>query len=100
MRKIAEEAYTRAKDILIANRPKLEQLAEQLLQKEVIFREDLEAIFGKRPYEEHQEFDNNMDASTPKLETTTLISEAEIVIPAEVSNGEEQGKDPDDKKAE
>ena len=100
VRKIAEEAYTRAKDILIANRPKLEQLAEQLLQKEVIFREDLEAIFGKRPYEEHQEFDNNMDASTPKLETTTLISEAEIVIPAEVSNGEEQGKDPDDKKAE
>ena len=49
--KLVEEAYQRAKKILIDNRGKLEQLALQLLKKEVIFREDLEAIFGPRPFD-------------------------------------------------
>lgn len=49
--KMIEQAYERAKDILIANRDKLDQLAAILLKKEVIFREDLEHIFGKRPFE-------------------------------------------------
>ena len=49
--KLVEEAYQRAKKILIENRGKLEQLALQLLKKEVIFREDLEAIFGPRPFD-------------------------------------------------
>jgi ATP-dependent metalloprotease FtsH len=49
--KLVEEAYQRAKKILIENKGKLEQLALQLLKKEVIFREDLEAIFGPRPFD-------------------------------------------------
>jgi len=49
--KLVEEGYKRAKRILIDNKGKLEQLATQLLKKEVIFREDLEAIFGPRPFE-------------------------------------------------
>ncbi|HEX7410505.1 MAG TPA: cell division protein FtsH, partial [Bacteroidales bacterium] len=49
--KLVEEAYQRAKKILIDNKEKLEQLAIQLLKKEVIFREDMEAIFGLRPFE-------------------------------------------------
>ena len=49
--KLVEEGYQRAKKILIENKEKLEQLAIQLLKKEVIFREDLEAIFGPRPFE-------------------------------------------------
>jgi len=53
IRKIVEEAYSRAKTILRENRAKLEKLAEILLKKEVIFREDLENIFGKRPFDEH-----------------------------------------------
>lgn len=52
--KMVEGAYERAKRLLIENRDKLNQLAEILLQKEVIFREDLELIFGKRPFEEHE----------------------------------------------
>ena len=39
-------AYARTKAILVANKEKLTQLAEKLLEKEVIFKEDLEAIFG------------------------------------------------------
>lgn len=48
VKNIIGEAYDRAKDILTKNREGLTQLAELLLEREVIFSEDLEAIFGKR----------------------------------------------------
>jgi ATP-dependent metalloprotease FtsH len=47
-----KKAFERAKAILTENRLKLELLAELLLKNEVIFREDVESIFGKRPYDE------------------------------------------------
>jgi cell division protease FtsH len=50
--KLLESAYERAKKVLIDNKEKLEILAKVLLEKEVIFREDLEEIFGKRPFDE------------------------------------------------
>ncbi len=55
VRKIVESAYERAKTILGENREKLEQLATLLLEREVIFREDLEAIFGRRPWDKEEE---------------------------------------------
>ena len=45
---IIEESYVRAKEVLKTHRKGLTELAEQLLEKEVIFSEDLERIFGKR----------------------------------------------------
>ncbi len=42
--------YERAKSILKKNKKGLQQLAEILLEKEVIFSDDLEKIFGKRPW--------------------------------------------------
>jgi len=48
--KIVEGQYTRAKRILTENKDKLTALATQLLEKEVIFKEDLEKIFGDRPF--------------------------------------------------
>jgi len=42
--------YDRAKSILGKNKKGLQQLAEILLEKEVIFSDDLEKIFGKRPW--------------------------------------------------
>ncbi|NOR28237.1 MAG: ATP-dependent zinc metalloprotease FtsH [Lutibacter sp.] len=47
---IIEEQYQRAIKILSDNKDKLTTLAELLLEKEVIFKKDLEAIFGKRPF--------------------------------------------------
>jgi ATP-dependent metalloprotease FtsH len=46
--RVIHEQYERAKKILGENKAGLTQLASQLLEKEVIFTEDLEAIFGKR----------------------------------------------------
>jgi len=50
--KLVEKAYKHAKDILIEHRDELEALAKRLLDKEVIFSDDLEEIFGKRPWGE------------------------------------------------
>jgi len=47
---IVESAYAKAVEILTQNKDGLIQLAEKLLEKEVIFGEDLENIFGKRPW--------------------------------------------------
>jgi ATP-dependent metalloprotease FtsH len=55
VRILVESAYQRAKKILQENQEKLIKLADLLLQKEVIFREDLESIFGKRPFPEMYE---------------------------------------------
>ena len=48
--KLIEETYTRAKNVLKENKIGLDNLAGILLEKEVIFSEDLERIFGKRKY--------------------------------------------------
>ena len=47
---IIEEQYKRAVKILQENKNKLEELANLLLEKEVIFKDDMEKIFGKRPF--------------------------------------------------
>ncbi len=49
--KLIEEQYQRAITILENNKEKLTQLADILIEKEVIFKDDLETIFGKRPFD-------------------------------------------------
>lgn len=56
--KIIEGQYERAKEILRSNRAKLDKLADKLLEKEVIFREDMVEIFGEREFED----DENLQA--------------------------------------
>lgn len=48
---LIESQYQRALSILTEHREKLVELAEKLLTDEVIFKENLESIFGKRPWE-------------------------------------------------
>lgn len=48
---LIETEYQRAIKILEDNKDKLEQLANILIEKEVIFKDDLETLFGKRPFE-------------------------------------------------
>src|SRR5690625_2556982 len=52
---LIEEQYQRALSILEEHKEKLTQLAEVLLEREVIFKEDVEKIFGKPPYEKEVE---------------------------------------------
>ncbi|NUY82129.1 ATP-dependent metallopeptidase FtsH/Yme1/Tma family protein [Flavobacterium sp. MAH-1] len=55
---LIESQYQRAIEILQENKQKLFQLADILIEKEVIFKDDLENIFGKRP------FDKNLQEET------------------------------------
>jgi len=53
--KIIEKAYQKAKNILTKHKKDLVTLSELLLKKEVLFKEDLEKIFGKRKADESKE---------------------------------------------
>lgn len=53
--KILDQQYQRAKDVLIANKEKVEQLGSDLLVNEVIFKVDLETIFGVRKWKSYEE---------------------------------------------
>jgi len=79
MHKLVEKAYDRALKLLKENREKLDKLAHVLLEKEVIFREDLEAIFGERPFDDKEEEMEKVKAATngkkePKKDKKTKVS--------------------------
>jgi len=59
--KMVEEAYDRTKKILEENKDKLAKLAELLLEKEVIFKADLEKIFGKRTFKDMSRADELLE---------------------------------------
>jgi cell division protease FtsH len=50
--KIIEKAYEKAKDLLLKNKEKLDNLAKKLLEREVIFKDDLLEVLGERPWGE------------------------------------------------
>ncbi|MCF8368227.1 MAG: ATP-dependent zinc metalloprotease FtsH [Bacteroidales bacterium] len=52
--KLVEEAYKRAVTIVKENKVNIVKLAMKLLEKEVIFREDMVEIFGERPYDDEK----------------------------------------------
>ncbi|QQS29504.1 MAG: ATP-dependent zinc metalloprotease FtsH [Sphingobacteriales bacterium] len=53
VRTMINTAYERTKALLIEKRQQLELLAQELLKKEILFKDDLERLIGKRPYDEH-----------------------------------------------
>lgn len=57
VRKLIDGAYDRTKALLQEKRHQLEVLAEKLLEKEVLFQNDVEQLIGKRPYEEKKTLD-------------------------------------------
>ena len=69
--KLIESQYQRALEILKNHKDKLVTLAELLLEKEVIFKKDLQTIFGKRPFEEESAKTNK----EPKIENSSETQE-------------------------
>ena len=62
--KLVEKAYQEALTILQEHRDGLAQLANKLIEKEVIFGEDLEHIFGKRPWDKEPEQNEQKQETT------------------------------------
>ena len=79
--KMIEAQYLRAIDVLEKNKDKLIELAERLLEKEVIFKEDLEKIFGIRPFD--KEFDGKGQE----------VTKAEVIVEAEPTVSKEEDKE-------
>lgn len=52
VRKLIDDAYEKTKSLLNSKKGDVEKLANALLEKEVLFQSDVEALIGKRPFEE------------------------------------------------
>lgn len=87
--KIIEAEYDRAIDILSNNREKLDALANLLLDKEVIFKENVEEIFGKRPWDKEETEDTAAEVVATE-ETTEVVGPTE---PTEAPAAEETPKE-------
>ncbi|RLD58233.1 MAG: cell division protein FtsH, partial [Bacteroidetes bacterium] len=82
VKKLIDVQYERAKTVLRKNKKGLTQLAEILLEKEVIFSEDLEKIFGKRPWTRHDELSKKKE-ELPKKKVVKAKKKVEEVEKAE-----------------
>ena len=95
VKKLVDSAYERAINLLTEHRAKLDELAKRLLEREVLYREDLEELFGMRAFENqadataalvsksvHEGHEAPAEPSTPSTEEpettpTTLFPEVE-----------------------
>ena len=66
--KIIEEQYQRAIHLLIEHKDKLTELAKVLLDKEVIFKDNLQKIFGDRPFEKLKNEPATLEKAEPEEE--------------------------------
>ncbi len=101
---LINEQYERAKKILFENKEGHNQLAQQLIEKEVIFAEDVEHIFGKRPWasrseeiiankKSEEEGEKNKEKEQPKEEdekTEPLVAETPSLSEATTTEAAEK----------
>jgi cell division protease FtsH len=67
VRKLIEGCYERTLALLKERKAEVEKLAKELLQKEVLFKSDVETLIGKRPYEEKKSLEVVVDEQEHKL---------------------------------
>ena len=71
VKRIVDNAYDRTKRLLIEKREQLEKIAKKLLEKEILFQNDLETLIGKRPFEVVKSKDNESKKIDESTEDTT-----------------------------
>ncbi len=85
VRLIIESAYTKTKALLREKKAEVELLAKELLVKEVLFKSDVEALIGERPFEEKKILD--METPSPvKPEDAVAREEGTEDIPETLKN--------------
>ena len=94
VKRMVNEQYERAKKILSDNKDGHNQLAQQLIDKEVIFAEDVQAIFGKRPWASRSE--EIISAS----KTSKELKEAEEQEAARAEEAEKEVKEEESRNTE
>jgi len=68
---LIEGAYQRTKDLLNERRDELEVIAQELLKKEVLFKEDLVRLIGERPFGTPSPVDLEAEVETPEVAEET-----------------------------
>lgn len=86
---IINNEYLRAKQILLDNAPKHHQLASVLLEREVIYTEDVEHIFGKRPWISRSQEILDIQEKAAEIASSASQEEAE----AKLSESGEENKE-------
>jgi cell division protease FtsH len=74
VRKLIDEAYIKTKHLLVEKKTDVEKLANALLEKEVLFQSDVEALIGKRPFEEKKSLAVDEEAVSPLAEETPVAT--------------------------
>jgi cell division protease FtsH len=91
--KLVESQYQRALKILTENKDKLELLAEKLLIDEVIFKENLEEIFGKRPWDPAELIEDKENSSKDSAPENEQLASSEV-SPSEENQPEDPTENP------
>jgi cell division protease FtsH len=95
---LIESQYQRALSILTEHRDKLVELADKLLTDEVIFKENLEAIFGKRLWEPAE---ISLPDSPEKVDASENVPSTDEITPNSTIGSEDSSEDfPDQKHTE
>ena len=74
VKRIVDNAYDRTKNLLVEKKEQLEKIAKKLLEKEILFQNDLEELIGKRPFENNVETDIEVDEKDIKENDTNQPS--------------------------
>ncbi|KAI0540130.1 peptidase family M41-domain-containing protein [Xylaria digitata] len=76
VKRIVEEAYKQCKDLLIEKKKEVGIIAEELLKKEVLVRDDMVRLLGPRPFDDREEFAKYFgeDAKKPPTDPTEPLS--------------------------
>lgn len=78
-RKIIEDQYVRAQQLLREKRTELDALAKLLLEKEVLFKDDLEVLIGKRPFDKADVIEPvAVEAENPSVSKNTDVENSSV----------------------
>ncbi len=77
VRKIIEGAYQRTKELLMSKNDQLELIAQELLDKEILFQSDLERLIGKRPFEKQTTYKEFMDKDIKTVEIPPVADDSD-----------------------
>jgi cell division protease FtsH len=81
VRKLIDIAYVRTKNLLTDKKEEVEKLAKKLLEKEVLFQNDVEALIGKRPFEHKKLLDEDNIAVSHTIHPSTETEQDELTAP-------------------
>lgn len=89
VKRIIDEQYQRALHILNEYKEGLTVLAKRLLEKEVIFTDDVEEIFGKRKFEEEELYVSKNNNTSEKPNKNTKAEDEHVSVTQKMENHEE-----------